>query len=407
MITGKTIVLGVTGGIAAFKAAALCSKLVQKGAKVHVILTKSAMQFIQPLTFQALSRNHVTTDTFEEKEPSKIAHIDLADRADLIVVAPATANFLAKAALGLADDMLTTTLLATEAPVMVCPAMNVHMYNHPAVQKNLSLLKTMGILFVEPGEGFLACGYVGKGRMAEPEQITQEIEHYFLAKKDLQGKRILITAGATRERIDPVRFLSNRSTGKMGYAIAEAARDRGAEVVLVSGVTNINPPSGVQMVFIESAEEMFQAVVAHAGNADIIIKAAAVADYRPAVVLSQKMKKKEENLSIQLERTKDILHYLGQHKKAGQILVGFAAETNNVMEYALDKINRKNLDFIAANNVAQEGAGFGVDTNIVQLYDKDGLIKSLPKMDKRNVAQQILDVAKMKLKDKEQCSQRL
>ena len=407
MITGKTIVLGVTGGIAAFKAAALCSKLVQKGAKVHVILTKSAMQFIQPLTFQALSRNHVTTDTFEEKEPSKIAHIDLADRADLIVVAPATANFLAKAALGLADDMLTTTLLATEAPVMVCPAMNVHMYNHPAVKKNLSLLKTMGILFVEPGEGFLACGYVGKGRMAEPEQITQEIENYFLAKKDLQGKRILITAGATRERIDPVRFLSNRSTGKMGYAVAQAARDRGAEVVLVSGVTNVNPPAGVQMVLIESAEEMFQAVVAHAGNADIIIKAAAVADYRPAVVLSQKMKKKEENLSIQLERTKDILHYLGQHKKAGQILVGFAAETNNVMEYALDKINRKNLDFIAANNVAQEGAGFGVDTNIVQLYDKDGLIKSLPKMDKRNVAQQILDVAKMKLKDKEQCSQRL
>jgi phosphopantothenoylcysteine decarboxylase / phosphopantothenate---cysteine ligase len=407
MITGKTIVLGVTGGIAAFKAAALCSQLVQKGAKVHVILTKSAMQFIQPLTFQALSRNHVTTDTFEEKDPSKIAHIDLADRADFIVVAPATANFLAKAALGLADDMLTTTLLATEAPVMVCPAMNVHMYNHPAVQKNLSLLKTMGILFVEPGEGFLACGYVGKGRMAEPEQITKEIEHYFLSKKDLQGTRILITAGATRERIDPVRFLSNRSTGKMGYAIAQAARDRGAEVVLVSGVTNVNPLSGVQMVFIESAEEMFQAVVAHAGNADIIIKAAAVADYRPAAVHSQKMKKKDENLTIQLERTKDILHYLGQHKKAGQVLVGFAAETNNVMEYALDKINRKNLDFIAANNVAQEGAGFGVDTNIVQLYDKDGLIKSLPKMDKRNVAQQILDVAKMKLKDKEQCSQKL
>ena len=271
MLQGKTILLGVTGGIAAYKAAALCSSLVQKGADVHVILTESASKFIQPLTFQALSRHHVIVDQFEEKDYTSIAHIDLADRADLMVIAPATANFLAKAAYGIADDMLTTTLLATEAPVMVCPAMNVHMYQHVTVQRNMSLLKERGVLFVEPDEGFLACGYVGKGRMAEPADITEEIIRALTPKRDLTGKKILVTAGATRESIDPVRFLTNRSTGKMGYAVAQQAKERGAEVILVSGVTNLQKPAGVETHVVESAEDMFQVVRKLAETADVVI----------------------------------------------------------------------------------------------------------------------------------------
>ncbi|MEW9667563.1 bifunctional phosphopantothenoylcysteine decarboxylase/phosphopantothenate--cysteine ligase CoaBC [Ammoniphilus sp. 3BR4] len=405
MLQGKTIVLGVTGGIAAYKAAALCSALVQKGANVRVILSSSAIQFIQPLTFQALSRNHVVVDTFEEKDPTVIAHIDLADRADLIVVAPATANFIAKAALGLGDDMLSTTLLATEAPILVCPAMNVHMYQHPAVQHNMNILRSRGIRYVEPGEGFLACGYTGKGRMAEPEEIVSAIIHELTPKQDLAGKKILITAGATREAVDPVRFFTNRSTGKMGYAIAEAAKERGAEVILVSGrSTALNPPAGVDWVPIESAEDMFQAVAARADQADVIIKAAAVADYRPAVVHEQKMKKKDGNLTIELVRTKDILRHLGEHKKPTQVLVGFAAETENVEENAMKKVLAKNLDFIVANNVAMEGAGFGTDTNIVSLYDQNGLIHSLPQLSKREVADRILDEAISRSEAKAKCT---
>lgn len=403
MLQGKTVVLGVTGGIAAYKSAAICSKLVQKGANVHVIMSGSALQFIQPLTFQALSRHHVIVDTFEEKDPSVIAHIDLADRADLVVVAPATANLLAKAAHGLGDDMLTTTLLATTAPIMICPAMNVHMYEHPAVQKNISILKDRGLLFVEPDEGFLACGYVGKGRMAEPEEIVQAIEATLSPKRDLSGKKVLVTAGATRESFDPVRFFTNRSTGKMGYAIAEQAKDRGAEVILVSGKTNLSKPQGLEVMQVESAEEMFQAVASVASKADIIIKAAAVADYRPAVIHDQKMKKKEGNLVIEFVRTKDILKYLGEQKESHQVLVGFAAETENVEENAMRKIASKNLDLIVANNVAQEGAGFGTDTNIVSLYDPNGLVISLPQLAKKEVAERILDLALQKLEEKSSC----
>ncbi|RXT15044.1 bifunctional phosphopantothenoylcysteine decarboxylase/phosphopantothenate--cysteine ligase CoaBC [Ammoniphilus sp. CFH 90114] len=408
MLQGKTIVLGVTGGIAAYKAAALCSALVQRGADVRVILSSSALQFIQPLTFQALSRNHVMIDTFEEKDPTVISHIDLADQADLIVVAPATANFLGKAALGLGDDMLSTTLLATRAPVMVCPAMNVHMYQHPAVQHNMELLRARGVQFVEPGEGFLACGYVGKGRMAEPEEIVDTIIKHFTLKQDLVGKKLVITAGATREAVDPVRFFTNRSTGKMGYALAEAASRRGAKVILVSGKSTSLPiPPGVEWMPIESADDMYQAVVSQAHDADMIIKAAAVADYRPAVVHEHKLKKKEGNLVIEFERTTDILRYLGEHKLPTQVLVGFAAETENLEENAMRKVISKNLDFIVANNVALEGAGFGTDTNIVSLYDKNGLIKTLPQLAKREVADCILDEAILRSEEKVQCMPKL
>jgi phosphopantothenoylcysteine decarboxylase/phosphopantothenate--cysteine ligase len=405
MLQGKTIVLGVTGGIAAYKAAALCSNLVQKGAIVRVIMTRSALEFIQPLTFQALSRNHVAVDTFEEKDPSAIAHIDWADSADLIVVAPATANFLAKYANGIADDMLTTTLLVTRAPVMVCPAMNVHMYDHPAVRGNMDILKQRGVQFIEPNVGFLACGYVGKGRMEEPDEIAQAIVNALTSPKDLTGLKVLITAGATREAIDPVRFFTNRSTGKMGYSLAEEALERGAEVILISGPSLLTAPAGAEVVKVESAEEMFQAVTSRFEGADIIVKAAAVADYRPAMKHLQKMKKQEGSMSIELVRTKDILHYLGQHKNKCQVLVGFAAETEHVEENAKKKVENKNLDLIVANNVAVEGAGFGGDTNIVSLFDATGLIADLPKLTKREVSGRILSEALKKLKGKSTCTQ--
>ncbi|RKD24140.1 phosphopantothenoylcysteine decarboxylase [Ammoniphilus oxalaticus] len=403
MLHGKTIVLGVTGGIAAYKAAALCSALVQKGAEVHVILTASAAEFIQPLTFQALSRRHVIVDMFVEQDPTIISHIDLADRADLVVIAPTTANVIAKATHGIADDMLTTMLLATRAPVMICPAMNVHMYEHVAVQQNMDTLRERGVLFVEPAEGFLACGYVGKGRMAEPDVIADKVVQFFTKKQDLHGKTVLVTAGATREAFDPIRFITNRSTGKMGYAIAEGARARGAKVILVSGITHIAQPSGVQTRVVESAEDMYQTVCRYADEADVIIKSAAVSDYRPIEVHDQKVKKKDGNLVIEFARTKDILKHLGEHKQANQILIGFAAETERVEEYAMEKIMSKNLDFIVANNVAMEGAGFGTDTNIVSLYDQAGLVFSLPQLSKREVAERILDEVVARSKGKNTC----
>lgn len=394
---GKRILLCVSGGIAVYKAAALTSKLVQAGAEVKVMMTASACEFVTPLTFQALSRNPVYTDTFDEKDPSVIAHIDLADWPDLILVAPATANMIGKIANGLADDMISTTLLAATAPVWIAPAMNVHMYDHPAVKKNMSTLSSFGYSFVEPGEGYLACGYVGKGRLEEPETIVSLIGSYFSqalhTQKILEGVNVLVTAGPTVERIDPVRFFTNRSTGKMGYALAEQAAKLGASVTLVTGPTNLEYPKGVQVVQIESAQQMLEAVMQRYQEADVVIKSAAVADYRPKHVFDQKMKKQPGEAVLELERTTDILRTLGDRKEH-QLLVGFAAETEQVDEYAQKKLASKNLDMIVANNVTTEGAGFGTDTNIVTLYKRSGESKELPILSKHDVATEVLKEVK-------------
>ncbi|MEJ9211065.1 bifunctional phosphopantothenoylcysteine decarboxylase/phosphopantothenate--cysteine ligase CoaBC [Bacillus smithii] len=390
MLKGKNILLCVTGGIAVYKAAALTSKLTQAGASVKVIMSNGAQKFVTPLTFQALSRNDVYTDTFDEKHPESIAHIDLADWADLILVAPATANILGKLANGIADDMISTTLLAATAPVWIAPAMNVHMYDHPAVKRNIERLQSYGYQFVEPNEGYLACGYVGKGRMEEPENIVNLISSYWEKEKNqpLKGKKIVITAGPTREILDPVRFFSNRSSGKMGYALAEEAHQLGADVTLISGPVSLNPPIGVNVKYIENAEEMYDAVLEEFPSADIVIKSAAVADYRPKQVSNEKMKKQDGDLIIQMERTKDILKTLGE-RKDHQFLVGFAAETSNLDEYAMSKLKRKNADMIIANNVKEKGAGFEEDTNIVTIYKKDGSNKRLGLMSKKELAKEI------------------
>lgn len=391
MLNNRNILLGVSGGIAGYKAAALTSKLVQQGASVKVIMTESACKFVSPLTFQALSRNEVYTDTFKEKNPKVISHIDVADWADLVLVAPATANVIGKLAAGIADDMLTTTLLAATAPVWIAPAMNVHMYDHPAVKRNVMTLHRDGYRFIEPGEGYLACGYVGKGRLEEPEKIAGLIASYFLqANGSLKGKHVLITAGPTREAIDPVRFFTNHSTGKMGYALAEEATNRGARVTLVTGPTSISPPSGCEVINIETAADMHQAVLAHFHEADIVIKTAAVADYKPKHSFDHKIKKTDGTLSIEFERTVDILKELGK-RKTGQILVGFAAETNDVEQYASKKLISKNLDLIVANDISQAGAGFGSDTNLVTFFGKNGEKKSYPLQTKQQVAKEIMD----------------
>lgn len=392
MLKGKSIVLGVTGGIAAYKAAALASKLTQAGAAVRVIMTQSAVKFISPLTFQAITRHRVYTDTFDEQDPAVISHIDVADHADAIVIAPATANFMAKMAVGLGDDMLTTTLLAARAPVLAAPAMNVHMYANPVVQSNMETLRSRGVHFIEPGEGYLACGYTGKGRMAEPEEIVERLEAILSRQLDLKGLHVLVTAGSTVERIDPVRFLTNDSSGKMGFALAEAARDRGASVTVVAGRTETAPPQGVELVRIESAQEMYEAVLARYEGADLVIKAAAVADYRPVKREMQKIKKTGETLSLELERTPDILKELGQRKRQ-QVLVGFAAETNDMETYARKKAAEKQCDFIVANDVSQPGVGFGYDTNAVSIYSAEGLIEEIPLQSKRAVAERILSLA--------------
>lgn len=395
----KKILLCVTGGIAVYKAVALTSKLVQNGAEVKVVLSESAAKFVTPLTFQAISRNEVYTDTFDEKNPRKIAHIDLADWADLMIVAPATANTIAKMAVGTADNMITTALLAATCPVWIAPAMNVHMYNHPAVIKNIAVLNEYGYKFIEPSEGYLACGYVGKGRLEEPEKIVSLVEKFF--QKDdlpLHGKTVLVTAGPTREKIDPVRYITNHSTGKMGYAVAKAAQNAGAKVILVSGPTNLSCPNGVERINVESAADMYEAVLAHFDTTDIVIKSAAVADYRPKTAYDHKVKKKPGEAVIELERTKDILFELGLKKKH-QILIGFAAETNNIEEYANKKLLAKNADMIVANNVKTDGAGFGTDTNIVTIFKRDGTNTKLPLMTKQAVAEKIIEEAYLLLKD--------
>ncbi|WP_377864633.1 bifunctional phosphopantothenoylcysteine decarboxylase/phosphopantothenate--cysteine ligase CoaBC [Bacillus sp. R86525] len=398
MLKGKKILLCVTGGIAVFKAAALTSKLTQAGATVKVMMSESAMKFVTPLTFQALSRHDVYTDTFDEKDSAVIAHIDLADWADVVLVAPATANCIGKLANGIADDMITTTLLATTAPVWIAPAMNVHMYENKIVQKNMMALKALGYTFIEPGEGFLACGYIAKGRLEEPEVIIGRLEEVFSEQKPLQGKRILITAGPTREKIDPVRFMTNFSSGKMGYAIAEVAASLGADVILVSGPTALNPPLHVTTIQVESAQDMLEAVLQNYQNVDVVIKTAAVADYRPKYVHDNKMKKKNGDAVIELERTVDILRTLGE-KKERQLLIGFAAETTNIEEYATRKLREKNANMIVANDVKAQGAGFGTDTNIVTMYRKDGEIIELPLLTKKEVAREILKQIEMMLED--------
>jgi phosphopantothenoylcysteine decarboxylase/phosphopantothenate--cysteine ligase len=389
MLANKKILLCVSGGIAVYKAVALVSKLSQAGATVKVMMTESATKFVQPLSFQVMSKNDVYTDTFDEKNSQVIAHIDLADWADLVIVAPATANVIGKLANGFGDDMVTTTLLATTAKVWIAPAMNVHMYDHPAVKRNIATLAQDGYEFIEPSEGFLACGYVGKGRLEEPEKIVTLVEAFFLPKDlPLKGKKVVITAGPTRERIDPVRFLTNFSSGKMGYALAEAAVRLGAETILVSGPVSLPIPLGVKIENVESAEEMLQAVLAHFDNADIVIKTAAVADYRPKIIHAQKMKKQLGDSTLELERTIDILMTLGQ-KKSHQLVIGFAAETNNVEAYAQEKLMKKNADYIIANDVTRADSGFGTDTNTVVVIGKENYMKHFDNMTKKELATQL------------------
>lgn len=401
-LAGKTILLGVTGGIAAYKAATLCSRLVGLGASVRVMMTEGATKFITPLTLQTISRHPVATDVFDERDASIVQHIDWADAADLVVVAPATANMLSKLANGLADDMLATTLLAVTAPVLIAPAMNVHMWEHPAVIDNVNKLASRGVTFVEPGTGQLACGYVGKGRLAEPDEIVQAVVDMLSGPRQLAGKRVLITAGGTLERIDPVRYITNDSSGKMGFAFAEAARDWGAQVTLVYGKTDGAPPAGVDAIRVESAEQMKEAVLSRLSGTDIVIKAAAVADYRPEHREEHKIKKKAESLTLSLVRNPDILQAIGEWREgrasgAVPVVIGFAAETMELERNALDKLNRKKCDFIVANNVTQAGAGFGTDTNIVSVYGADGYAEHLPQMTKKAVAQRVLELARTKL----------
>lgn len=391
MFDQRRIIIGVTGGIAAYKTASLVSLLKKQGAQVHVIMTKNATEFVAPLTFEVLSGNPVITDTFSRKAPWEVEHISLAQKADLFIVAPGTANFLGKAASGVADDMLLTTLLAAKCPVIVAPAMNTNMYGDQTVQQNIQALKKKGYYMMETGFGNLACGDTGEGRMKEPEEILKYAQEVFERNYDMSGLNILVTAGPTREKFDPVRFISSPSTGKMGYAVALNAVQRGARVTLVSGPVNLKPPAKVNVVKVESAEEMYEQVMAVYDQSDIVVKTAAVSDYRPKKVFPEKIKKGGE-ITIELERTKDILKELGRLKNR-QLLIGFAAETSNIEEYALAKLKEKNLDMIAANDVSEKGAGFAADTNHIVLYKKEGHKKDLGLLTKEQTAKALLDEA--------------
>ncbi len=390
MLTGKTIVLGVTGGIACFKAAALASMLKKQHADVQVLMTKNATEFVTPLTFEQLTGNKALVDTFDRNFVHAVEHIAVADRADFVLIAPATANVIAKLAHGLADDMLTTTVLACRCKKAIAPAMNTGMFENPVTQDNIETLRRYGWEIVDPATGRLACGTEGKGRLPEPEDLLEVCLHALAHEKDLCGKRVLVTAGPTQEALDPVRYLTNHSSGRMGYAIAKAAARRGAKVTLVSGPTALKKPAYVDTVDVVSAQDMFDAVTARAQDADIIIKAAAVADYRPATVADNKIKKADDALSIPLERTKDILAALGNSKRPGQFLCGFSMETENLLENSRKKLGKKNLDMVAANNLKVEGAGFGVDTNVLTLIMPDGTV-DLPLMSKDAAADALLD----------------
>lgn len=389
MLKNKQIILGVTGGIAAYKAVELLRLLTKAGADVHVIMTRSAQEFVTPLTFQTLSSNPVHTELFNLIAEREIGHIALADRADLFIVAPATANLIGKIASGIADDMLTTTVMATKAPVLIAPAMNVNMYTNPLYKDNEDKLRRYGYLFVPPEKGALACGWEGDGKLAAPESIFEAVMTT-LSPHDLVGQTIMITAGPTREELDPVRFISNHSSGKMGYALARAAQHRGARVILVSGPVQLPPPFGVELVAVTSAKEMHSAVMERVEECSVIIKAAAVADYTPAQRHGEKIKKNSADLSLQLVKTPDILAELGALNKR-PLLVGFAAETGNLAEFATRKLHSKNVDMIIANDVSQSDAGFNVDTNRVSLFFRDGRQKELELMSKDLLATVILD----------------
>lgn len=396
MLAGKKIVLGVTGGIAVYKAVDLVSRLRKQRAEVKVVMTEAATKFVSPLTFREISANPVVVSMWDEIHEYSIEHIALAAWADLFVIAPATANMIGKMAAGIADDMLSTTVMATTAPVLVCPAMNSNMYLNAATQQNLATLKARGAFLLEPGYGLMACGTTGPGRLPEPAEIVTTIEAHFARTLDMNGKRVLVTAGGTREAIDPVRYIGNRSSGKMGYAIAEAAVARGAAVTLVSTAA-LPSPAGVNVVKVESAEEMRQAVLAAYDAADIVAKAAAVADYRPTIVADKKIKKAaEDSLTIVLQRNPDILQELGSRKKS-QFLVGFAAETHDLEAYAKEKIAKKNLDMIVANDVTAAGAGFGTETNIVKFLFPDGSKTELSCLPKRAVADKLFDAVLQRL----------
>lgn len=387
----KTVVLGVSGGIACYKSAALASKLVQAGYAVEVVMTPNATQFIGPHTFESLTHSRAMVDTFDRNFQSHVEHVALADKADLLLIAPATANIIAKAAHGIGDDMLSTTILACDCPKLVAPAMNTRMYQNPVTQDNLETLRRYGWQVIEPASGRLACGAVGLGKMPEPEDLLEAVDHAIRHEKDLSGLRVLVTAGPTQESLDPVRFLTNHSSGRMGYAVAKAAAQRGARVTLVSGPVELKRYPYVETVDVVTAREMFQAVTRRAGEQDIIIKAAAVADYRPAETADHKIKKSaEEGMTLALKRTQDILAWLGENKKPGQFLCGFSMETENLVENSRAKLQRKNLDMVAANSLRQEGAGFGGSTNVLTLITREGE-EPLPLLSKEEAAHRLLD----------------
>lgn len=394
MLKDKTVVIGVSGGIAVYKTLDVVSRLRKLGVNVNVIMTKSATEFVTPLSFQSLSQNYVVCDMFEDPKTWDVEHISLAKRADVFLIAPATANVIGKIANGIADDMLTTTVMATKAKVLIAPAMNTNMYENPILQRNINTLKESGYNFVEPESGRLACGDTGKGKLASPETIVDEVVKLLSKDQDLKGKSIIVTAGPTVESIDPMRYITNRSTGKMGYSIAKEAIERGADVTLITGPTNLTPPQNLKkLVKIESAKDMYEAVLENLDENDVVIKSAAVADYKPKNYSNKKIKKSDDDLVIELDRNKDIAQEIGKIKN-NKILVGFAAETNDLIENASLKIKKKNLDFIVANDLTKEGAGFGVDTNIVKIIDKEGNITEYPKMKKEEVANIILDKIK-------------
>ena len=390
MLKGKTVLLGVTGGIAAYKAAALASALIKQHAAVEVVMTRNATQFITPLTFEQLTGRKVMIDTFDRNFVHQVEHISLAQRTDLVIVAPATANVCAKLAHGLADDMLTTTVLACRCPKLIAPAMNTNMYENPVTQDNLDTLRRYGWEVITPASGRLACGAVGPGKLPEQEELLQYILRWLAFPHDLEGKKVLISAGPTQEALDPVRYLTNHSTGKMGYALARMAMLRGAEVTLVSGPVSIAPPPFIRLIPIVSARDMFEVITANAADSDYIFMAAAVADYTPAQYADDKIKKHDGDLSIPLQRTKDILAYLGEHRSDNQIICGFSMETRDMLENSRAKLQKKKVDMISANNLKVPGAGFGVDTNVITMITKDD-ITQLPLMTKEETANAILD----------------